>query len=772
MRFHGNTLRDYQKDMKRRVFTAWEHHPSVMVQMPTGTGKTHLIASIIHDAMKPTGKSAYTKEQQRVWIIAHRRELVEQIEETIARYGIRKEEETVKAMSIQWLSRHWNDVHGTPKLIVIDEAHHALAESYKELWSRYPDAKKLGMTATPCRLNGNGFTDLFDELLTSWSIADFIAKGWLSAFDYIAIRPDSDEQHLINGLGKRGADGDFQAKEMNEVLNRRPCIERLYESIQQYANGKKGIVYAINTDHARHIAEYYNRQGILAATINSKTPPYQRKTFVNDFKEGKIQVLVNVDIFSEGFDCPDVEFIQMARPTLSLAKYLQQVGRGLRSSKGKETCVLIDNVGLYRLFGLPTAHREWVAMFEGRMTGKGHVCAARMEHSYSLQREMPVNEKQNQGLEMVMTHERLHNILTERRLFPERNENTGILKAFKDRASGLLGLKRGEIITVPPQYTEVLDTKEYLATVRLKNKRLAIVNETGEIKQEIGSYPKAKILKDDLISVTDLRNECFYIDLKTGRTYPEKPSVLKFGNVEILKVGHTYCSRTKKEYKSQPGLARYSLFNGGFYLKIYDYYSFAAHNPIRNGSKFMSEACICLLENEEEEFYRLCETFADGSIIIVDSLGNYYHAKKGKEKQYIARENPASEEETPDTVIPRLKKKAEIQAERKRHVRRQEQQRKREKRLVDLKRAQPFQSGIKWGLKIGQRIVVPPMFRRIHPPIGYYCAFESNPFQWGIMALDGQVVVEARYWHVELHEDDTACLTIVPGKKKTVKLKI
>ena len=200
--------------------------------LPTGTGKTHLLAAVIYDWLKET-------EHKSVWIVAHRRELVEQIEETVARYGIPKGDERVKVMSIQWLSRHWEDVKDErPSLIVIDEAHHALAETYKELWLRYPNAKKLGMTATPCRLNRKGFTDLFEVLITSDSIADFIKEGWLSPFDYVSIRPDSEDQRLIDGLEKRGADGDFQVKEMDAVLNRRPTIERLYESVRQYADGK------------------------------------------------------------------------------------------------------------------------------------------------------------------------------------------------------------------------------------------------------------------------------------------------------------------------------------------------------------------------------------------------------------------------------------------------------------------------------------------------------------------------------------------------------
>lgn len=175
-----------------------------MIQMPTGTGKTHLLASVIYDHLKEG-------QYQCVWIVAHRRELVEQIEETVARYGISKSDERVKVMSIQWLSRHWEDVKDErPSLIVIDEAHHALAETYKELWTRYPNAKKLGMTATPCRLNRKGFTDLFDMLIISDSIADFIRQGWLSAFDYVSIRPNSEDQRLIDCLEKRARTGTFR----------------------------------------------------------------------------------------------------------------------------------------------------------------------------------------------------------------------------------------------------------------------------------------------------------------------------------------------------------------------------------------------------------------------------------------------------------------------------------------------------------------------------------------------------------------------------------
>ena len=131
---------------------------------------------------------------------------------------------------------------------------------------------------------------------------------------------------------------------------------------------------------------------------------------MEEFRQGRIQVLVNVDVFSEGFDCPDVEFIQLARPTLSLAKYLQQVGRGLRMTENKKSCAIIDNVGLYRLFGLPTAYRDWQAMFEGRLAGKGYPAANERQTSY-MAAERTKDEASDAGglLETIMSHER-HNI--------------------------------------------------------------------------------------------------------------------------------------------------------------------------------------------------------------------------------------------------------------------------------------------------------------------------------------------------------------------------
>ena len=359
-------LFDYQEDMVKRVQEAFKHHDAVMVQMPTGTGKTYLLAALV---------GLFLKEE--VWVVAHRRELVSQIKDTLERFFSSLKTTSIKVTSIQWLSRHYGEMEEKPGLIVIDEAHHALAETYAEVMNAYPKAKKLGLTATPYRLNGKGFTDLFDTLLCSWSMEKFIAEGRLSLYDYYSIKPDSAAQLLIDSLQKRGADGDYQQKELNEVMDVKPSLERLCLTIKEYVPGKKGIVYAISIQHAEHIAEFYRENGIKAVAISSKTPLAERQELIERFKSSSlssslnsssddIEVLVSVDLFSEGFDCPDVEFIQLARPTLSLAKYMQMVGRGLRVAEGKEYCVILDNVGLYKRFGLPSVDRDWQSMFEGR----------------------------------------------------------------------------------------------------------------------------------------------------------------------------------------------------------------------------------------------------------------------------------------------------------------------------------------------------------------------------------------------------------------------
>lgn len=358
---------------------------SVMVQIPTGTGKTYVMAAVVKWFL-----DTYSKGE--VWLIAHRKELVEQMERTLDRFALEygekdevlEEKVRIRVLSIQWLTRNIGDLEKNgfkPGMIIVDEAHHSLATSYQDVFIRNHKALKIGMTATPCRMKQASFRTLFSRLITSPSIKDFILHGYLVPCNYVVIGEKSTDQQIVNLLTDRSGDGDYSVKEMEEKLNVTDVIRRLYNSVVKYAYGKKGIVYAINIAHAKAIAEYYNALGIKAVALDSKTATKTRKKAVEAFREGKLDCLVNVNLFDEGFDCPDVEYIQMAPPTLSLAKYLQMVGCGLRINRKdpKKVCMIIDNVGNYRKFGLPDRYRDWNAMFEGMMSGRCEVSSYKAE---------------------------------------------------------------------------------------------------------------------------------------------------------------------------------------------------------------------------------------------------------------------------------------------------------------------------------------------------------------------------------------------------------
>lgn len=370
----NTSLRRHQSDAKRKIFNAWSRYSSVMLQMPTGTGKTYLFTSIIKDLL-----NTYKRERKEIniLVVAHRMELIDQISETLTRFGIPhgfiqgsreqhlwRRVQVGSIMSLLTDKNYLNTRRQRFDFIIVDEAHHSLADTYVQLFDLFPEAKKLGVTATPWRLNHESFTRLYQTLVTSPPISWFIANGILSDFEYVSIKPDSEIQRLVDN-SEVAQTGDFVNAGLDYTFNNNRIRAKLVESYMKFAKGRKGIVYAINRLHAAKIASLYSSKGINSVAIDCETPKEERKLLIDKFRLGEIKVLVNVDIFTEGFDCPDVSFIQLARPTKSLALYLQQVGRGLRISEGKEKTIILDNVGLYNYFGLPDANRKWQYHFNG-----------------------------------------------------------------------------------------------------------------------------------------------------------------------------------------------------------------------------------------------------------------------------------------------------------------------------------------------------------------------------------------------------------------------
>ncbi|MBQ7986998.1 MAG: DEAD/DEAH box helicase [Bacteroidaceae bacterium] len=546
----ADMLRDYQTDMLQRLERAWAGHRSVMVQMPTGTGKTVLMAEAVRN------EELKIKNEKFILVVAHRRELIEQICRTLERNGIRD----VTVTSIQKLAREAAPGSGAPSLVIIDEAHHALAKTYRMLWDWWPEAKFLGLTATPCRLNGAAFTDLFDVLLQSWPIQTFIDKGWLSDFEYVSAAPDSEEMKRVAALDKRGTDGDYQQKQMVTVMDVPESIEHLYETYRQFVCGKKGIVYAINREHAKHIAEYYAEQGVRCAVIDSRTPLGEREKLVERYRGGStrgvrhlgdiasditvvpdssvppIDVLVNVDIFGEGFDVPEVEFIQLARPTLSLSKYLQQVGRGMRVSEGKEAVTILDNVGLYQTFGLPTDERDWRLMFLGKLAGRANLKGD--------QQPMIIRDNEQEralvNLEMVRIKRR-----------GERHEG---LEVFVQ--GGKYGVMKDGVVTCRPEFEHInkISNGKYYAIATypyavFRNKSTVIGLTGMDLKASL--YGKVTP-HGELMEGLDSTGRRVYWDGVGGEYFKYMPDFVKVGGVQMVCKNGKFLPRQGAHFLEEP----------------------------------------------------------------------------------------------------------------------------------------------------------------------------------------------------------------------------
>ena len=738
-------LFDYQEDMKERIEKALRLHRSVMAQMPTGTGKTYLLTAVIDSFVSHN-------PMEKVWIVAHRRELVSQIDETVRKFHSYSASNTssllssVKAVSIQWLSKHYDEIEEEPGMIVIDEAHHALAKTYKEMWERFPNAKFLGLTATPCRLNGKGFTDLFDILVQSWSVPEFISKGRLATYDFVSIKSDGVTQRLIDSLQKRGADGDYQNKEMDMLLNKKPSIERLYRSLEEFGKDRKGIVYAINISHAQKITKLYQENGVKAIAIDSKTPATERQQDIEAFKKGDIQVLVNVDIFSEGFDCPDVEFVQLARPTLSLAKYLQMVGRGLRVAKGKKNCVIIDNVGLYRVFGLPSQVWNWNAMFEGKLkVGKRKETPKDREFFLMNEKQDDIQIHPDSEMMMVMSHEELLQTI---------------------------------------QYREFVDSKGEFAIIKLPDGKMTVVNRQGEQVIEPGNYYDMKLLDGNILFYRPRRKTVCYYDLLARVVIDEDihandaPEVITINKWEFVEYNGLFRSRTYEYFALPFRPSQYDLWNYGYYL-IYNFQRSTAsgcqewiYKEEDGGSMRMhkeNSEKVCFLRGDHTHVYWLCADLYDSGIVVMDSHEDYYFVDSSLKKTYIGCNQPKTESENLMVAMPRLGKLV-YEREMQRRKKQEEQelllmQEKSEAGHVEL-----YQAGKKWGVKIDSKVIVPPLYHSIAQPVGAYCAFEQIPRHWGVMTLKGKVIVDAKYEKVEIRDNGIAVVTGITGKTQTIKL--
>lgn len=358
-------LRPYQKEGIRNIFEAWDpkrlNLKNILFQMPTGTGKTTVFSEIVRKAKL---------KNKKVLIVVHRLELVEQITDKLLEFKVdvgiisakqkTNPEHDIQIATIQTLSRR---VYPPADIVIIDECHHSKANTYKMLWKIYPEARFLGVTATPARINGEGFCDLFEKLISLGKLSFFFEHEYLARMKHlVGSIPD------LSKVKQRMKDYDIEM--LRNVMLENSLMANLIESYNKFAKGKKTIVFAVDVLHSKEIVERYLNAGISAAHVDATTNKDERKNILNKFKSGEILVLSNVDIISEGFDVPDCEAVQLARPTKSLVLYLQQVGRCMRPSKGKEYGLILDNAGLWLEHGLSYIDRDW--SLEGIKKTKKH----------------------------------------------------------------------------------------------------------------------------------------------------------------------------------------------------------------------------------------------------------------------------------------------------------------------------------------------------------------------------------------------------------------
>ena len=345
-------LRPYQEDLVVRAMDSLRTNKSCLVQLPTGGGKTVVFVSII---------DKYVKQGKRVLVLVHRKELITQAAAKLFKMGINHGfilagAESAYSRPVQLASVQTIIRRNMPKnidCIITDECHHATANSYKTVYEAYPEAHNLGFTATPCRTNGQGFGDIFKDIQCGPSVKELIKEGYL-------VEPTIYSAPLHMQLNKvKVTGGDYNDGELAKLLDNAKYVRNIVREWRKKAEGKKTIVFAITVEHSKHIVAQYNSEGIKAAHIDGTTPDDVRSQILKDFALGKYTILSNVGIVTEGFDVPEVECVQLTRPTKSLALYLQMVGRGLRPAQGKSKTIILDHANAVFEHGFPQTDRQW-----------------------------------------------------------------------------------------------------------------------------------------------------------------------------------------------------------------------------------------------------------------------------------------------------------------------------------------------------------------------------------------------------------------------------
>lgn len=358
-------LRDYQLEMLDRARDEIRAgHRAVLVQAPTGSGKTALASTMIGNAIE---------RKHRVWFVVHRRELLRQSVDALVNYGLPRPGVVagqapmdivapIQVCSVMTLARRLDRLP-PPTMIVWDEAHHLAAGTWKKVFQRHRKVLHVGLTATPTRLDGRGLSGFFTALVDGPSPSWLIENGWLSPFRYFSV-----PSFTVDPAAVRSAGSDFNREDLVEQLSGSTITGDAVSHYLKYAAGRRAIAFEVLVERSQKLAARFREAGVPAAHVDADTPANERDRAMAELKAGKLKVLCNVDLFGEGVDVPTVEAVILCRPTQSLTLYLQQVGRGLRPAPGKDCCIILDHVGNIDRHGSPDSDREW--SLHGKEQGK------------------------------------------------------------------------------------------------------------------------------------------------------------------------------------------------------------------------------------------------------------------------------------------------------------------------------------------------------------------------------------------------------------------
>lgn len=344
----GMELRDYQSKLKADTYTAWRHHRRVCMQLPTGGGKTRIIADIVRDIVE-AGKTAN--------ILVHRHALVGQMTQALVDVGVMPHAIVAGSIDrrapcyVSMVQTATRRVLPYTDVLIVDECHHAVSSSYRKILSRHT-GKQLGVTATPERLDGKGLEDQYDELVVGPPMQDLIDLGYLVPSDIISVPMDTTEPMRMLG-------GEFNSHDAGLAMQRSVLHGDVVASYLEFASGARCLVFAVNVELAGQYCEEYQAAGINALVIHGKMHKAHVQRNIDLFRSGLCDVLVNVMIATEGLDIPQCDAVQLLRPTASLSLYLQMVGRALRPAPGKQAAIIIDHAGNVQRHGYPEATRRW-----------------------------------------------------------------------------------------------------------------------------------------------------------------------------------------------------------------------------------------------------------------------------------------------------------------------------------------------------------------------------------------------------------------------------